>query len=87
MEISGTTNLLYLTGEGRTEVFSGVYFNGVMYYDFTNVKFINNSGLADLVDLVKTWMEMGTDVRFIHVNRDIQYKFRETGLDQIINCE
>ncbi len=87
MEIFKTANLLYLTGEDRTHVFSGVYFNGIMYYDFTNVKFINNSGIADLIDLVKTWMEMGTEVRFIHVDEDIHKKFKESGLDHIICCE
>ena len=79
--------ILYLTGEGRTEVFAGVHFNGVMYYDFSNVKYINNSGIADLIDLVKSWTEMGTEVRFIHVKEDIQKKIRESGLDQILYCD
>ncbi|HET6244335.1 MAG: STAS domain-containing protein [Bacteroidetes bacterium] len=87
MEILRTSNLLFLTGEGKSEVFSGVYYNGTMYYDFANVKFINNSGIADLIDLVKLWMEMGTDVKFIHVNEEIQKKFKDSGLDQIICCE
>ena len=58
-----------------------------MYYDFSNVKYINNSGIADLIDLVKSWTEMGTEVRFIHVKEDIQQKIRESGLDQILYCD
>jgi anti-anti-sigma regulatory factor len=87
MEMIQPGNLLYLTGEGHSEVLAGVYYNGIVYYDFTNVHYINNSGVADLIDLVKTWIDMGTEVRFINVNRDIRNRFKDIDIDHVLTCE
>jgi anti-anti-sigma regulatory factor len=87
MEMFSTSNVQYLTGEGHSEVMAGVYYNGTMYYDLSKVKYINNSGVADLIDLVKSWMELGTEVKFIHVNEEIKKKFKEHGIDEVLYCE
>jgi anti-anti-sigma regulatory factor len=78
---------VYITGEERVHVLSGVYHQGIMYYDMGNVKFINHSGIADLIELIKTWTELGTEVRFLFVRDDIRKKLKEYNLDQIIQCE
>jgi anti-anti-sigma regulatory factor len=87
MEMIQPGNLLYLTGEGHSEVLAGVYYNGIMYYDFSNVHYINNSGVADLIDLVKSWIDLGTEVIFINVNWEIKSRFNEIDLDEILTCE
>lgn len=80
-------NIIYLTGEGHSEELSGVNYNGVLYYDMSNVRFINNSGVADLIGLVKDWLDQGTEVRFINVNNKIKNKIREIDLDNILYCD
>jgi anti-anti-sigma regulatory factor len=87
MEMLNSQKAHFLTGEGHSEVMAGVYHNGIMYYDFSTVKYINNSGVADLIDLVKSWIELGTDVRFLNVNEEIQKKFKDHGIDEVLYCE
>src|SRR5690349_6340143 len=41
---------------------SGVYFEGVQYYDLNGVQYINNTGMAILIDLLKALLEMGVEV-------------------------
>jgi anti-anti-sigma regulatory factor len=83
----GTSQDFYLTGEGHTEVLAGVYHKGIMYYDFSKVKFINNSGIADIIDLVKSWIDLGAEVRFTNVSEEIKRKLRESELEGIIDFE
>jgi anti-anti-sigma regulatory factor len=64
-----------------------VYHHGIMYYDFSKVKYINNSGMADLIDLVKSWIELGAEVRFINVGEDVKRKLKESELEGIIDYE
>lgn len=87
MKMSGTPVVQYITGEGHTEIMAGVYYKGTMYYDFSRVTFINNSGVADLIDLVKSWLEMGIQVKFLQVSREIKEKIEEHGINGILYCE
>src|SRR6478609_2196060 len=38
---------------------SGVYCEGVQYYDLSGISYINNTGMAILIDLLKSLLEMG----------------------------
>jgi anti-anti-sigma regulatory factor len=87
MKAPDTIDIVYLTGEGHSEVLAGVYFDGTMYYDLSKVNYINNSGVADLIDLVKSWIELGTEVRFLNVQEKIRVKFNEIDLDGILYCD
>lgn len=65
---------------------SGVYCEGVQYYDLRGIEYINNTGMAILIDLLKSLLEMGVEVQFVNVHENIRRKIREMGLDKIINC-
>jgi hypothetical protein len=66
---------------------SGVYFEGTQYYDFRNILFINNNGMANLIELLKSLLENGTEVRFVNVNEKIKTQIKSMGLDHILNCD
>lgn len=78
---------LHLTGERVSQSLAGVYFQGVHYYDMGKVEYINHSGIAELIDLVKDWMEQGIEVRFINVPDGIKREFEKLDLDHIIDFE
>jgi anti-anti-sigma factor len=69
-----------------TTELSGVFCQGVQYYDLKNIQFINNAGLASLVDLLKSLLKDGVQVQFVNVNEKIKKKIRELGLDHILIC-
>src|SRR5690606_33126655 len=64
----------------------GVYCEGVQYYDLKDVQYISNSGMAILIDLLKSLLQMGVEVEFVNVHPNIRKKIREFGLDNIISC-
>ncbi|MBA3664158.1 MAG: STAS domain-containing protein [Bacteroidetes bacterium] len=64
----------------------GVYCQGIMYYDLNNVHYINNTGMAILIDLLKSLLEMDVAVQFVNVDEKIKQKIKEMGLENIINC-
>jgi ABC-type transporter Mla MlaB component len=64
----------------------GVYCQGVQYYDLNGVQFINNTGMAILIDILKSLLEMGVEVQFVNVSEKIKTKIKEAGLEKIINC-
>ena len=70
-----------------TEHLPGVYCQGVMYYDLNNVHYINNTGMAILIDLLKSLLEMDVTVQFVNVDEKIKQRIREMGLENIINCD
>jgi hypothetical protein len=72
--------------DGETNRLSGVYCEGVQYYDLSGIKYINNTGMAILIDLLKSLLEMGVEVQFVNVHESIKKKIKEMGLDKIINC-
>jgi ABC-type transporter Mla MlaB component len=83
---SNTTITEPLSYQYTTDRLSGVYCQGVQYFDLSSVQFINNSGMATLIDLLKSLLEMGVEVQFVNVDEKIKSKIREAGLDKIINC-
>ncbi|MGQ0827603.1 MAG: STAS domain-containing protein [Bacteroidota bacterium] len=66
---------------------SGAYLEGVQYYDLKNVQFINNTGMADLIDLLKSLLQKGIEVQFVNANEMIKNKIRSMGLEHILNCK
>jgi len=66
---------------------SGVYCEGVQYYDLSGISYINNTGMAILIDLLKSLLEMGVEVQFVNVHENIRKKIKALGLDKIINIE
>lgn len=72
--------------EHTTDQLPGVYCQGVMYYDLNNIHYINNTGMAILIDLLKSLLEMDVAVQFVNVDPKIKNKIKEMGLDNIINC-
>ena len=65
---------------------SGVYFHGTQYYDLKNVHFINNTGIANLIDLLKSLLQQNVEVRFVNVSQPVKEKIRSMGLEGILNC-
>ena len=64
----------------------GVYCQGIKYYDLKNVHFINNTDMANLIDLLKSLLGTGTEVQFVNVNSTIKSKIKSMGLEHILNC-
>lgn len=69
-----------------TDRLAGVYCEGIQYFDLSSVSYINNSGMATLIDLLKSLLEMGVDVQFVNVDQKIKQRIQEAGLEKIINC-
>src|SRR5216683_2414710 len=46
----------------------GVYIKGVQYYDLKNIRSINYNGIANLIDLLRSLLVQGVEVRFVNVN-------------------
>jgi ABC-type transporter Mla MlaB component len=70
----------------HTDRLAGVYCEGIQYFDLSSVTYINNTGMATLIDLLKSLLEMGVDVQFVNVDQKIKEKIKEAGLEKIINC-
>jgi hypothetical protein len=64
----------------------GVYFKGIQYYDLKNIYFINNTGMVNLIELLKSLMEQNVEVRFVNVADKIKEKIKNMGLDHILIC-
>ena len=69
-----------------TAELSGVFCQGVQYYDLKNISFINNTGIANLIDLLKSLLKQGVEVQFVNVADKIKEKIRSMGLQNILNC-
>ena len=69
-----------------TNELSGVYFGGVQYYDFMNIHYINNTGMANLIDFLKSLLEKAVEVQFMNVNDKIKNKIKSMGLEHILHC-
>lgn len=64
----------------------GVFFQGTQYYDLKNIYFINNTGMANLIELLESLLEKDVDVQFVNVSDKIKNKIKSLGLDQILIC-
>jgi ABC-type transporter Mla MlaB component len=71
--------------DSNTEL-PGVFFHGTQYYDLKNIYFINNTGMANLIDLLESLLEKDVDVQFVNVCDKIKSKIKALGLDQILIC-
>ena len=80
------SNELFPTGNNPIDELSGVCIGGVHYYDFKNVHFINNTGIASLIDLLKCLLEQGVKVKFVNVSENVKNKIKSMGLENILNC-
>ena len=69
-----------------TAELSGVFCQGIQYYDLKNIQFINNTGMANLIDLLKSLLVQGVEVRFVNVNDRIKEKIRSLGLEHVLIC-
>jgi anti-anti-sigma factor len=91
MSICLTSDGLVIRDEEKTDAeditsrLSGVYCEGVQYYDLNGVQYINNTGMAILIDLLKSLLEMGVEVQFVNVHDSIKKKIKQMGLERIIN--
>lgn len=80
-------NKLFLPKEKKTkDDFPGVYYEGVQYYDLKRLHSINNTGIAQLVDLLKSLLEQDVEVKFVNVSEKIKHKIKSLGLDHILYC-
>lgn len=70
----------------KEKALAGVLCQGVQYYDFKNVPYINNNGLASLIRILKASLKNGIKLKFVNVNKRIQIKIKTMGLDKFINC-
>ncbi|MBA3706132.1 MAG: STAS domain-containing protein [Bacteroidetes bacterium] len=66
---------------------AGVYLQGIQYYDLVNITFIDNTGIANLIELLKSLLKEGVEVRFVNVNENIKNKIKSMDLDHILNCD
>jgi hypothetical protein len=73
-------------GEYSSNELAGIYFEGTQYFDFKNVYFINNTGIANLIDLIKSLLRQGVVIKFVNVREKIKDKFKSMGLEFIFNC-
>ncbi|MCE9539935.1 MAG: STAS domain-containing protein [Bacteroidetes bacterium] len=73
-------------GEYSSNELAGIYFQGTQYFDFKNVYFINNTGIANLIDLIKELLKQGIAIKFVNVREKIKDKFKSMGLEFIFNC-
>ncbi len=78
--------LFPVNSEHPMDELSGVCINGVHYYDFKNIRSINNTGMASLIDLLKCLLLQGVNVQFVNVNERIKSKIKTMGLENILNC-
>ena len=81
-----SNELFQLSGEHPVDQLAGVCIEGVHYYDFKNIHFINNTGIASLIDLLKCLLEQGVKLQFVNVSEKIKSKIKSMGLENILNC-
>lgn len=84
-EIVKPEEIFQLRGHYVTTALSGMYIQGVQYFDFKNVNFINNTGIANLIDILKDLLKEGVEVKFVNVKANIKSKFIAMGLDSVFH--
>jgi hypothetical protein len=70
----------------HTEELPGVFCAGVQYYDLRGIDFINNTGLASFVDLLKSLLKQGKELVLVNVHANIKKRIEELGLDHVLKC-
>ena len=64
----------------------GVRCENVQYYDLKNIGFINNTGLAKLIELLRSLLKNDMQVQFVNVSVQIRQRIGAMGLQHILNC-
>jgi ABC-type transporter Mla MlaB component len=70
----------------RTDELPGVFCAGVQYYDLKEINFINNTGLASLIDVLKSLLKQGKEMKLVNVNSKIKKRIKSLGLDNVLDC-
>lgn len=78
--------LLKGNGESYSGKLPGVFCEGVQYYDLKSIQFISNTGMANLIDLLKSLLKKNVEVEFVNVSDRIKSKIRFLHLDNILKC-
>ena len=73
-----------INDEPRGNSFNGLA--GILTYDLSNVLSINNTGLAHMIDLIKSSLKNGIEVQFINLTEKVKAKIKMMGMFQLINC-
>ena len=73
-----------INDEPRGSSFDGV--TNILTYDLSNVHSINNTGLAHMIDLMKSSLKNGIEVQFVNVSDKVKAKIKTMGMFQLINC-
>ncbi len=68
----------------RPDELPGIYVDNLCYFDLHDLHYLNNTGIANLIDLVKFLSEAGLEVRFVNVADALMEKLKTLGLDQIM---
>lgn len=61
----------------------GMYYQGIQYFDFKKITFINHNGIASLIKFIKYYLGKGIEVRILNLNEPIKNKITKMGLDKI----
>ncbi len=87
-KIESSIKLLNLSGDEVmvTNEIPGVFIQGVQYYDLKNIGSINYTGMANLIDFLKSLLEQDIEVKFVNVNDKIKSKIKSIGLEHILHC-
>jgi hypothetical protein len=62
------------------------YHCGMLFYDLEKVTFINNTGIAKILEALKSHLKENIEVRFINVNNRIRQRIQTLALDHILIC-
>lgn len=81
-----SNELFQMSEEHPMDELAGVCIEGVHYYDFKNIHFINSTGMASLIDLLKCLLVQGVKIQLVNVNDSIKNKIKSLGLENILNC-
>ena len=58
---------------------------GFQEYDLGNVHYISNTGLANIIDLLKASLQKGIEVHFFNASEKIKTKIRALGMENVLN--
>jgi ABC-type transporter Mla MlaB component len=65
----------------------GVYYDGTCYFDLKSINYINHTGMAILIEIMKKLLKKNIEVLFLNANAHIKSKIKAAGLEEIINCK
>ncbi len=60
--------------------------SGTSTYDLRNVHYINNTGLAHMIELKRTALKNGIQIYFVNVCDNVRSKIQAMGIIHLFNC-